>query len=546
MNSWRLLIYLVGAQSRCALRCAARKNGRAQQVCAPTFAPTLCLRRSWLALVGLFASASFAVTTANPIHVVLVGDSTVTDLSGWGLGFRQFAGDGLKVSNAARNGASSKSYRDDGLWEHALALKGDYYLIQFGHNDQPGKGPARETDPTTTYTENLVRFVDEVRAQGAQPVLVTSLVRRTFSKENPARLVSAHVPYVEAVKAVAAAKGVPLLDLHARSLAFCETLGPDQTATFNFPDAAGKNDTTHLDARGSAAFARLVVEELRSLVPALAPALRHEPQAAKLTDISYGTAAGEKLLLDVSVPAGEGPFPVAILVHGGGWSGGDKATLDGGAGIGAWFGPLTAAKYTWFSINYRLAPQHRWPACLDDVQTAIRWVKTNAAKFNGDPARIVLFGHSAGGHLVCQAATAVDDSVRVQAVVGFAPVTNHEQELPVRGGLSASLQNLLNRPREITPESLGLLRAISPLNHVRPGLPPFLLIHGDADRTVPIQQSHDFQAKLRASGVTCDLIVLPGAGHRLGEWQHAAPGYEARYLEWLDQQLQPVADTARP
>ena len=176
------------------------------------------------------------------------------------------------------------------------------------------------------------------------------------------------------------------------------------------------------------------------VVPALAPLLREEPQAAKLSDLSYGTAAGEKLLLDVSVPAGEGPFPVAILVHGGGWSGGDKAEGEGGAGIGVWFGPLTAAKFAWFSINYRLAPQHRWPACLDDVQTAIRWVKANAAKFNGDPARIALFGHSAGGHLVCLAATVPDDSVRVQAVVGFAPVTNHEQELPVRGGLSASLQ----------------------------------------------------------------------------------------------------------
>jgi acetyl esterase/lipase len=254
-------------------------------------------------------------------------------------------------------------------------------------------------------------------------------------------------------------------------------------------------------------------------------------------DVEYGQAGGEKLLLDVNVPEGEGPFPVAILVHGGGWSGGDKATLDGGAGIGAWFGPLTRANFAWFSINYRLAPQHRWPACLDDVQTAIRWVKANATKFKGDPARIALFGHSAGGHLVCLAATVPDDSVRVQAVVGFAPVTNHEQELPIRGGLSASLQNLLNRPKEVTPESLGLLRAISPLNHVRPGLPAFLLIHGDADKTVPIQQSYDFQAKLRANGVPCDLHVLPGTGHRLSEWEPRNPDYIAGYLTWLEQHL---------
>jgi acetyl esterase/lipase len=497
-------------------------------------------------LLGLLLLPLVALADGKKVHVVLVGDSTVTDLQGWGLGFRQFAGDGLVVSNVAKNGRSSKSYRDEGHWDQAIALKGDYYLIQFGHNDQPGKGPERETDPDTTYYENMARYVDEVRAIGATPVLVTSLVRRTFSETDPGKLESAHGPYVEAVKRLAAAKQLPLVDLHASSLALCESLGAERTATFNFPDKAGKTDTTHLLARGSAVFARLVVDDLRRAVPALAPLLLTEPRATKLSDLEYGTAAGEKLLFDVNVPAGEGPFPVAILVHGGGWSGGDKAAAEGGAGIAPMFTALTGAHYVWFSINYRLAPKHRWPACLDDVLTAIRWVKANAAAFGGDPERIALFGHSAGGHLVCQAATVVDDSVRVQAVVGYAPVTNHEQDLPVRGGLSPSLQNLLNRPKEVTPESLGLLRAISPLNHVRPGLPPFLLIHGDADKTVPIQQSYDFQEKLRANGVVCDLHVLPGAPHRLSEWEKAAPGYSAPLLAWLKQHLPAKAEAVQP
>jgi len=269
-----------------------------------------------------------------------------------------------------------------------------------------------------------------------------------------------------------------------------------------------------------------------------------EPATATVQrDIVYGEAGGQKLLLDVSVPESAGPHPVAILVHGGGWSRGDKWKVPAGdsADITPMFAPLTAAGFTWFSINYRPAPQHRWPACFEDVQTAIRWVKAHAAEFKGDPARIALFGHSAGGHLVCLAATLADDSVRVQAVVGYAPVTNHEQDLPVRGGLSTSLQALLNRPKEITPESLGLLRAISPLTHVRPGLPPFLLIHGEADKTVPLQQSLDFQAKLRAAGGTCDLMVLPGAGHGLADWERLAPDYPARMVAWLDRQLRPVA-----
>ncbi|HEX2861583.1 MAG TPA: alpha/beta hydrolase [Lacunisphaera sp.] len=263
-------------------------------------------------------------------------------------------------------------------------------------------------------------------------------------------------------------------------------------------------------------------------------------------DIAYGEAGGEKLLLDVSVPEGEGPFPVAILVHGGGWGSGDKALVDGGAGIGVWFDALTAAKYTWFSINYRLAPKHRWPACLEDVLTAIRWVKANAANYKGDPGRVALFGHSAGGHLACFAGMVVDDSVRVQAVVGFAAVTNFEQELPIRIGLGTAQQNLLNRPRDLTPESLGMLRALSPINHVRPGLPPFLLVHGDADKTVPIQQSHDLRVKLLSHGVECELQVLPGAPHRLSEWEKAAPGYTARYIAWLDRHLRPDTVAAQP
>ena len=83
--------------------------------------------------------------SADPrtVHIVLVGDSTVTEGSGWGLGFRQLAGPAVTITNTAQNGRSSKSFRDEGHWGKALALKGDYYLIQFGHNDQPGKGPSR-------------------------------------------------------------------------------------------------------------------------------------------------------------------------------------------------------------------------------------------------------------------------------------------------------------------------------------------------------------------------------------------------------------------
>jgi acetyl esterase/lipase len=269
----------------------------------------------------------------------------------------------------------------------------------------------------------------------------------------------------------------------------------------------------------------------------LAGFLSAQTLAATYRDIEYGQAGGESLKLDVHVPGeGEGPFPVAILIHGGGWSGGDKSGSDrpgSGADITPWFEPLTKAKFTWFSINYRLAPQHRWPACFDDVQTAIRWVKAHAVEYCGDPQRIALFGHSAGGHLAFLAAVLADSDTRVHAVVGYAPVTDFEQELPIRGGLSKSLQQLHDRPPEVTPDALELLRATSPITHLSPGAPPFLILHGDQDRTVPLQQSLNFQAQARVTGNLCDMIVLPGAGHRLTDWHTHMPDYADRVVAWL-------------
>lgn len=283
------------------------------------------------------------------------------------------------------------------------------------------------------------------------------------------------------------------------------------------------------------------MKPLRPLLLGLCFVLACGLSAEVRRDIEYGRAGGVPLLLDASVPDGDGPFPVAILVHGGGWGSGDKAGSDkpgNGADITPWFAPLTEAKFAWFSINYRLAPAHRWPACFEDVKTAIRWAKEHAAEFKGDPRRIALFGHSAGGQLVCLAAVQADESTRVQAIVAFAAVTNFEQDLASRGGLTPSLQALLDRPKEVTAESLALLRELSPITHVQAGTPPFLLVHGTADKTVPLQQSLDFQTKLRATGGTCELLEIRGAGHGLLRWTESDPDYMAKVIAWLRATLQ--------
>lgn len=210
------------------------------------------------------------------IRIVLVGDSTVTEGSGWGLGFRQVVTGSVDLVNEAANGRSSKSYLDEGRWQTALALKGTYYLIQFGHNDEPGKGPERETDPRTTYRQNMARYVDEVRGIGAKPILVTSLVRRVYNEDGTIR--TTQTPYVEAVRALAAEKGVPLVDLHSVSKADAEHAGDDVWADLSPRDDKGQVDRTHLNAKGSVVVAGFVVEQLRKVVPDLAPYLRSTRQ----------------------------------------------------------------------------------------------------------------------------------------------------------------------------------------------------------------------------------------------------------------------------
>jgi acetyl esterase/lipase len=252
------------------------------------------------------------------------------------------------------------------------------------------------------------------------------------------------------------------------------------------------------------------------------------------TDIEYGKPDYESLKLDANIPDGNGPFPVVILVHGGGWSVGDKTGL-----FHIPTEALTKANFTWFSINYRMAPAYLWPDCYEDTKTAIRWVKAHATEYKGDPRRIALVGYSAGGHLVCLAATLADEETRVQAVVGMSPPTDLELDLPRRGGLSTSLQHLLNRPKEVTEECRKLLHEMSPINHVKPGLPPFLLMQGDKDNSVPYQGSLNFQAKLEANGDSCDFITLKGAPHNIATWNKFDPDYSQKIVDWLVKKLAP-------
>lgn len=188
-----------------------------------------------LASPALAQTAAPATTTERPpvtpikaSKIILVGDSTTQSLSGWGGAFcANHVTSFLHCVNMARGGRSTYNYRAEGSWDLALSemnapgFETVWVLIQFGHNDQPGK-PGRSTDLATEFPDNLRRYVREVRAAGAVPVLVTPLTRRQFKE---GKLENDLEPWSASIRAVAEEMDVPLVDLNARSFAGCRRWG---------------------------------------------------------------------------------------------------------------------------------------------------------------------------------------------------------------------------------------------------------------------------------------------------------------------------------
>jgi alpha-L-fucosidase len=240
----------------------------------------LCVNLAFVAaaLAGLVgradeSNAKTANAASTKIRIVLAGDSTVTDAAGWGVGFEKRLADDVECLNLSRGGRSSKSFINEGLWKKCLDAKPDLVLIQFGHNDQPGKGADRETD-LPTYRGFMMQYVDDARAAGIKPVLVTSLSRRQWGKSD-GKIHSTLQPYVDVVKQIADEKKVPLIDLHALSIELYERLDKEGCNELSpmkdNADKTGKEiDNTHLNAKGSEVIGTIVAEELGKMVPELA------------------------------------------------------------------------------------------------------------------------------------------------------------------------------------------------------------------------------------------------------------------------------------
>ncbi len=214
----------------------------------------------------LFTGLSFA--QEKSVIVALIGDSTVTDQAGWGKAFAdRFTGQ-VKVVNFAASGRSSKSWYDEKRLPVALQAKPDFVLIQFGHNDQPGKGPERETDPATSYRDYLKIYVNAFRKIGATPILVSSVTRRRFDESG--KIQSSLTPWAIAAKEVAAEMKVPFIDLHTASVDYHNKIGPKESMTFN----PQEGDLTHFNPKGAATIADLIVQQFRKTCPELARHLK--------------------------------------------------------------------------------------------------------------------------------------------------------------------------------------------------------------------------------------------------------------------------------
>ena len=234
------------------------------------------------------------------------------------------------------------------------------------------------------------------------------------------------------------------------------------------------------------------------------------------TDIVYRTVDDKTLKLDLAMPKeGKGPFPAVVCVHGGAWRMGNKKDVRD------WIEYLADQGYVAIAVGYRLIPDAKWPAQVEDVQTAVRFLRTNADKYHVNPKKIGSLGYSAGGHLVSflgmidrEEGIACKDfpdcSSKVQCVVNYFGPTDL-----CYYGMDESAQNAIFEPMfgarfKDKPE---LFKKASPINYITKETAPFLILHGDEDRLVPIDQSRKLNEKLKAVGVTVQFLEFKGQDH---------------------------------
>lgn len=236
-------------------------------------------------------------------------------------------------------------------------------------------------------------------------------------------------------------------------------------------------------------------------------------------DVPYlGADRTEKL--DLYLPAGEAlaPRPAILIVHGGGWQGGDKAARRE-LNIGQ---TLAAAGYVCASVNYRLSAKSEvladrlrqvWPGNLQDCKTAVRFLRHNAQRYQIDPQRIGAIGGSAGGHLVAMLAVTDSDDKLEPSVGNYGAVSSRIQAVVPMYGVHDVLLHAREKGNPLNASDEKLCRQASPITYVTADDPPALILHGTKDALVPVHQSQKLNQQLESVGVTSKLIIIEGAPH---------------------------------
>ena len=251
-------------------------------------------------------------------------------------------------------------------------------------------------------------------------------------------------------------------------------------------------------------------------------------------DIEFAKPGGFSLTLDAYVPDGAGPFPTVIIVHGGGFARGDKQTY-----VPPLFEPLSQAGFTWFTINYRMHPQFKFPDAVEDVEAAIHFVKMHAKEYKVDLSRVVLMGESAGGALVSFVGVQNKSAIKLAAVVPFYGVHDWQQraEEEAAGKVGPSIwREFFSVPAGNSPEAVKRMKEVSAATYIKKGLPPFLLIHGTEDAQVNYQQSVVMQQRMKKAGNVCDLITVEGGPHGMGVITKY-PDTKVKMIDWLNTTL---------
>ncbi len=302
---------------------------------------------------------------------------------------------------------------------------------------------------------------------------------------------------------------------------------------------------------------------LRPAARALCLALALEVAAAseplsyeRKEDVVYGRKYGVALTLDVFTPKDANGAAVIFAVSGGWFSAHEAINVS-------FFGELLKRGYTVFAVVHGSQPKFTIPEIAEDMHRAVRFIRHNASRFRIDPARIGIMGASAGGHLSLLIGTSgapgpadakdpVDrESSRVQAVACFFPPTDFLnvgapgrdifQALEAELGAFRAPFDFVEREEKTgrlvaiqsREKRLEIAREISPVTHVSADDPPSLIIHGDADKLVPIQQAQVFEEKMRSVGATVKLVTKPGAGHG---WPDILKDL-ALIADWFDEHL---------